>query len=64
MIGWIEIVLLSSLLVAAAAWTTTIMVVRPHSSAPVLPAVRTLRARMWLYAPLWVPAVVLLASAR
>ena len=63
MIGWIEIVLLSSLLVAAAAWTTTIMVVRPRSSAPVLPAVRTLRARMWLYAPLWVPAVVLLASA-
>lgn len=62
MIGWIEIVLLSSLLVSASAWTVTVVLFRSKLSTPMPPSLRATRARVWLFAPVWVSILVLAAS--
>lgn len=61
MTGLVEVTVLAGTLLAFAAWAATVFL----SRAPVKrssPGVRSLQVRLWLYAPLWVPPVVLLAA--
>lgn len=61
MTGLVEVTVLAATLLAVVAWSATVFLSRaPAVSSP--PRVRALQARLWLYAPVWVPAVVLLAA--
>lgn len=62
MIGLLEITLAAGA-VAAALTTSVTALVRPRPAPPAVgPARRSARARMWLYAPIWVTALLLSAA--
>lgn len=62
MIGLIEAILFCAALVAGMTWI--IVVLHAPSRAPdsIAPAQRIMRARQWLYAPIWVPVLALGAA--
>ena len=61
MTGLIEVMVLAGTMLAAVAWVATVFFSRAPAALSA-PRVRTLQARLWLYAPVWVPAVVLVAA--
>lgn len=62
MIGLLEVVVLSAVAVGAAVWILVVLVAPRSRPRPAPPGPLAARARLLLYAPLWVPALVVVAS--
>ena len=63
MIGLLEAAALAGTLLALAAWTGVVALApRGYAAPKISPARRALVARAWLYAPLWVPALLVGAA--
>lgn len=62
MIGFIEALALSALLVASLVWLSMAMSSPRHLDDTATPGTRALRARLWLYATWWLPALAVSAA--
>ncbi|RAL21008.1 hypothetical protein DL240_15165 [Lujinxingia litoralis] len=62
MSGLLEIVTFSVALIGLVAWLGTVFLAPSRLSSGMPPGPRALLARLWLYAPFWIPALVLVAS--
>jgi Zn-dependent protease with chaperone function len=60
--GLFEVFVLSGALLCASTWVLTVLAAPERFSPTLSPRARTLRARLWLFAPLWVPPALLLAT--
>ncbi|MCA9564373.1 MAG: M56 family metallopeptidase [Myxococcales bacterium] len=62
MIGLLEITLFSIAMIAVMSWVAAVWASPRGASGELSPRARAMRARLWLYAPFWVPAVVVGAT--
>jgi Zn-dependent protease with chaperone function len=62
MSGLLEIAMLAASLLAAAVWVGVVVFVPAESPPSLPPSIRGARARMWLYAPLWLPMLVVAST--
>lgn len=62
MIGLLEVVGLAAALLTGLAWAGAVFLAPTQLPAKLAPAPRAARARLWLYAPLWLPTLLVGAS--
>jgi Zn-dependent protease with chaperone function len=60
--GMFEAAMLSGAIIALIAWTATVFFAPSFTVTSTPPGPRTVKARLWLYAPIWVPLAIILAS--
>ena len=62
MIGLLEVMALAAALLTTVAWAAAIFVAPAQLPRKLAPGPRAVRARLWLYAPLWIPTLLVSAS--
>lgn len=62
MIGLLEVVLLATALLTITAWAAAVFIAPARLPGKLAPGPRAVRARLWLYAPIWLPALLVSAS--
>jgi Zn-dependent protease with chaperone function len=62
MIGLLETTSLAFVLLAAMVWAVVAVVPPALQSSSLAPAARSARARLWLYAPIWLPTLLVVSS--
>ncbi len=62
MIGLLEVVLLAIALLTVFVWVGAVFVAPARLPERLAPGPRVVRARLWLYAPIWLPVLLVIAS--